>query len=65
MALRAERLKDKVVLDQVTSEFVDDVIQIIHGTFDLSRSATTKKLHSIKNWHHFLTKNFGENSMKH
>ena len=64
MALRAERLKDKVVLDQVTSEFVDDVIQIIHGTFDSSLSATTKKLHSIKNWHHFLTKNFGENSMK-
>lgn len=43
MALRAERLKDKVVLDQVTSEFVDDVIQIIHGTFDSSLSATTKK----------------------
>lgn len=49
MALRAERLEDKVVLDQVTSEFVDDVIQIIHGTFDLSLSATTKKLISIKN----------------
>lgn len=49
MALRAERLKDKVILDQVTSEFVDDVIQIIHGTFDLNLSATTKKLHSIKN----------------
>lgn len=49
MALRAERLEDKVVLDQVTSEFVDDVIQMIHDTFDLSLSATTKKLHSLKN----------------
>ena len=36
MALRAEHLEDKVVLDQVTSEFVDDVIRVIHGTFDLS-----------------------------
>ena len=36
-------LADKVRVNEVTSEFVDDFIQVIHDTFPSSLSATDKK----------------------
>ena len=43
MALMAAVLADKVVLNEATSEFEDDFIEIIHNTFHSSLSATNKK----------------------
>ena len=44
--LMAAVLADKVVLNEVTSEFVDDFIQVIHDTFHSSLSATDTKAFS-------------------
>ena len=49
-ALMAAVLADKVVLNEVTSEFVDDFIQIIHETFHSSLSTTDKKAALAHAW---------------
>ena len=40
-------LADKVGVNEVTSEFVDDFIQVIHGKFPSSLSATDKNSCSL------------------
>ena len=42
-ALMEAVVTDKVGFNEVTSEFVDDFIQVIHGTSHSSLSATDKK----------------------
>ena len=49
-ALKAAVLADKDVLSEVTSEFIDEFIQIIHDTFDSSLSATDKKANLAHAW---------------
>ena len=43
-------LADKVVLNEVTSEFVDDFIQVIHDTFHSILSATDTKAVLVHAW---------------
>ena len=43
-------LADKVVLNEVTSEFVDDFIQVIHDMFHSSLSATDTKAVLVHAW---------------
>ena len=43
-------LADKVVLNDVTSEFVDDFIQVIHDTFHSSAPAKDKKVVLTHAW---------------
>lgn len=43
-------LANKDVLNKVTSEFIDEFLQIIHHSFDFGLSATDKKANLAHAW---------------